>query len=678
MIHPQESPIAAQDNQANSIYRLDSVLNKSLAQTTSEREIRQRLQCANPRCECHRQTGKVHCPCHDDQRPSLSINTKNGKVLFKCHIGCPQSDLVAALFSTRYKYTTGNSNGNQQTQKSFPWNNATAIYQYTDEEGEVLFEVGRDGHGNEKAIRQRRPDGNGGYIYNLGDARRVLYRLPEVQAANTVLLVEGEKAADFINAEIEANPFDVESDVVATTSPHGAGKWKPEYSESLRDKDVFIFPDNDKPGRDHATKILKSLHGIARSVRIVNLPDQPEKAGADDWLEANDGDITKLFKIAHATEPNQPKGALQIVRKPPISEVKKPPTTFTGYPIYPRRQVTLFSGHGASGKSYLSLVIAAHLAAGVNWGNIEITQGKVLFVSLEDEPNIVIWRMVNIISAYGLDVNAVWENLDIAHTPDIFEPLMRESSGEKGLEKTIAWQSLKQQMHGYDTVIIDNASDAFIANINDNALVREFIRELQVLAQVNNSAVVLLAHIDKAGARNGTQGDSYTGTTAWHNTVRSRLALVNNDGALQLVHEKANLSKAAEPVFIERDELNHGVPIIADLQAIADAKTEATNASAIAYAPEVLKTIEKVIKRGDCHITTNRGNGVTTFTLLKKNQLSAPPGGQKVFWAALDHLLDTGEIETATYQNSGRALRTEIIIPENAISKVAGKGVEIA
>ena len=40
----------------------------------------------------------TRCPVHEDRRPSLSITTgKDGKVLVRCHAGCDQRDLIAAL-----------------------------------------------------------------------------------------------------------------------------------------------------------------------------------------------------------------------------------------------------------------------------------------------------------------------------------------------------------------------------------------------------------------------------------------------------------------------------------------------------------------------------------------------------------------------------------------------------
>jgi len=40
----------------------------------------------------------VHCPVHKDRTPSLSVGAgKDGKVLVRCHAGCDQLDIIAAL-----------------------------------------------------------------------------------------------------------------------------------------------------------------------------------------------------------------------------------------------------------------------------------------------------------------------------------------------------------------------------------------------------------------------------------------------------------------------------------------------------------------------------------------------------------------------------------------------------
>jgi len=73
-----------------------------------------------------------------------------------------------------------------------------ATYDYVDETGELLFQVCRKA--NKEGFPQRRPDGNGGWVWDTKDVRKVLYRLPEITEAiannHTILIVEGEKDAN--------------------------------------------------------------------------------------------------------------------------------------------------------------------------------------------------------------------------------------------------------------------------------------------------------------------------------------------------------------------------------------------------------------------------------------------------------------------------------------------------
>lgn len=115
-------------------------------------------------------------------------------------------------------------------------------------------------------------------LWNLKKTRRVLYRLPEVLAAiqsgQTVFLVEGEKDVESLRS----------LGLIATTNPGGANKWRPEYSETLRGAQVVILPDKDKPGREHAEQVARSLHRIAASVKVVELPGDGKDVA--DWISA--------------------------------------------------------------------------------------------------------------------------------------------------------------------------------------------------------------------------------------------------------------------------------------------------------------------------------------------------------------------------------------------------------
>jgi putative DNA primase/helicase len=131
-----------------------------------------------------------------------------------------------------------------------------------------------------KGFRQRRPDGAGGWIWNMKGARRVLFRLPELRAGiaagKAVYVTEGEKDA----LEIAS------AGGVATCNPGGAGKWREEYSAQLRGAEVIVVADRDEPGRAHAEAVAASLRGIASQVRIV---EAKEGKDAHDHLAAGFG-----------------------------------------------------------------------------------------------------------------------------------------------------------------------------------------------------------------------------------------------------------------------------------------------------------------------------------------------------------------------------------------------------
>ncbi|MDU7556420.1 MAG: AAA family ATPase [Pseudomonas sp.] len=227
------------------------------------------------------------------------------------------------------------------------------------------------------------------------------------------------------------------------------------------------------------------------------------------------------------------------------------PVQYAVNPWMPRRHVTLFGGHGGIGKSSLALAISAHVACGLPFAGFEVQRCPVLFVSLEDEPTIVRYRLRKIIDAYSLPADSVLANMRLLDGTQGFAALMTEGAGfNTEPEFTKAFRELEDHATGAGLIIIDNASDAFDAYENSRRSVRAFIRSLAIMARTNDAAVVLLAHIDKASAKNGAQGNSYSGSTAWHNSARSRLSLLEADGRIQLAHEKANMSKKAEPLSI--------------------------------------------------------------------------------------------------------------------------------
>ncbi|MFZ2445859.1 MAG: phage/plasmid primase, P4 family [Syntrophobacteraceae bacterium] len=134
--------------------------------------------------------------------------------------------------------------------------------------------------------------------------RRVVYRLPHVIPAEQVFVVEGEKDCDNLAA----------LDITATTCPQGAGKWRADYNEMFKGKSVYILPDNDEPGQNHAATVASGLVRYAKTVKIINLPDLKLKGDISDWL-SNGGTKDKLLDLAAQAAEFQPVPSTDIQKK---------------------------------------------------------------------------------------------------------------------------------------------------------------------------------------------------------------------------------------------------------------------------------------------------------------------------------------------------------------------------
>ena len=200
-------------------------------------------------------------------------------------------------------------------EKGVGGDNIECTYDYTDEYGELLFQAVRK---IPKDFRQRRPDGNGGWIWNLQETRRVVYRLPEVIEAladkQTIHIAEGEKDVD--------NLWNV--GLAATCNPMGAGKWLENYNELFRGADVVIIPDNDQPGEDHCKGIVRNLRHFVDGLRVALIPDGCKDVS--DWLAA--GHTRKELDAIIAVAPDIKQGpsaqAKQENEHPPEPEAPWP------------------------------------------------------------------------------------------------------------------------------------------------------------------------------------------------------------------------------------------------------------------------------------------------------------------------------------------------------------------
>lgn len=249
------------------------------------------------------------CPAHTDGKASLSVTeAQDGKILVYCHAGCPTQDVVAALGLKMSDLMPPKdaSPAKAQVRKQ---SHLVATYDYTDAEDNLLFQVCRF---DPKEFRQRRPDGAGGWVWNMAGVKKVLYRLPKltdaVEDGRDVFLVEGEKDV----AALES------IGMVATCNAGGAGKWSDDYTAMLTGAHVFIIADKDAPGRRHAELVASALNGHAITIKVIELPDRggAKIKDAHDWIAAG-GTADELRQIVKATQPWEPSA-----EEPPEAPVK--------------------------------------------------------------------------------------------------------------------------------------------------------------------------------------------------------------------------------------------------------------------------------------------------------------------------------------------------------------------
>ncbi len=367
------------------------------------------------------------CPFHDDRNnPSLSVSSEKG--VFNCFACSARGDVFEFVqkldnvdFPTALRtvadfagvtpaatnvHRNGSTNGTAKPSRNGASAAAkpgpiVASYRYTDESGELLFEVCRH---EPKTFRQRRPDADapGGWSWKLGDVRRPLYRLPQVLAAEEVYVCEGEK-------DVEAL---VGLDLCATTNAGGAAqKWRAEWTEALAGKRVVVLPDNDGPGLKRCETIVRELKGSVAELLAVRVPS-PYKDVSDFLADGHTrDDLEELVAEARKqlrTEELAAKGLLcprEILELTGgLGPLMKPPRGLqTGFHDFDRLTLGLHAGElsiiaarPAQGKTSLALNIALKVALSgrsVAIFSLEMSRSSLLVRLFCSEANVSMMRM---------------------------------------------------------------------------------------------------------------------------------------------------------------------------------------------------------------------------------------------------------------------------------------------
>jgi len=480
----------------------------------------------------------MHGQGHGDKNPSLSISDgEDGKPLFKCHSGCDQHELFAAIrdYGLLPEIEKRDPLASIKPLPALTPQVLEHEWVYVDEDGEPLFVKQRfkTGTAKGKDYRQMRcvkqPDGTHVRFPGFKDTRLVPYRFPELLSAKTagrtIFLTEGEKAADAL----------VSIGVIATSAHAGSGSWPEEITQYFAGAVVIMVPDNDLAGWKYAHKVAAALVPVVKSLRILDLPVEAATDDAWEWVNVLGGTRQELVELAKlsplirheddVTTPERLMAAAKIVApatpnatapgnvhqetdktyKPFKIEswqsVKDEPVNWLIEGVIPEKSFVALYGPPASFKSFIAMDIAECIASGRPWLGKEINgTGPVLYIAGEGHGGI------------GARIAAIKQHHNTPDSAQVYvvrSQINLRSSVDDFTALIVAIDELVQEL-GVDLrmIVIDTLARAFGGgNENSSDDMGAFIQATGKIQNRYKCSLMLLHHAGKDTTK-GLRGHS--------------------------------------------------------------------------------------------------------------------------------------------------------------------------
>ena len=421
-----------------------------------------------------------------------------------------------------------------------------ARYFYTDADGVIRYQIAREesASGN-KRFKQFDAQGKFG-IKNKG-IDPLPYRLHEIAGRpdEPVHILEGEKCVEALIAE---------SGVLATTNSGGGGQWSEIHSMRLRDRDCYVFEDNDAKGRAHARKVIESLTAFTDSIQLIHFREFPDKYDAADFLKTHD--YEELMQRAEFIDETAVEIELDFENEDdsgvPLSyEVLSiadlyamPPAKWLIDGVIAERELTVLYAPPGEGKTFLALDFALHVAAGRDWNDHSTAAGRVLYIA-------------------GEGVSGLPARVKAWHAHNQYEPVenfyilpqtveMVDPASMFRLSNTI------REMGEFDLIVIDTVARA-LAGAEENSATEmgKFIGACGRLQTEHNASVLGIHHSGKDVTRGMRGSSSLLGAV---NTSMSCKRV--DDNQIRLTFEKQKDIEIAEPIALDMVQVQVGDGVI--------------------------------------------------------------------------------------------------------------------
>jgi hypothetical protein len=224
----------------------------------------------------------------------------------------------------------------------------------------------------------------------------------------------------------------------------------------------------------------------------------------------------------------------------------------------PARAVTLLSGNGGDGKTQLALQLLASSALRTKWLGQHVTHGPGLYFGAEDEAEELHRRLACIVERYDRRL-ADLHDVRLIPMADCDATLAAPGKNGRVLETNLLPKlKAEAELLRPTLIVLDASADVFGGDEIVRTQARQFIGMLRSqLAIKFDCAVVLLSHPSLTGINTGT---GLSGSTAWNNSVRSRLYLAPpkeegpNPGARVLQVQKSNYGPSGLAIHCRWDD----------------------------------------------------------------------------------------------------------------------------
>jgi 5S rRNA maturation endonuclease (ribonuclease M5) len=440
---------------------------------------------------------------------------RRGEWLLHCHGGCSTDDILASIgLQMRDLFADDGQPVDQ-------------VYEYVDAYGGYMFEVVRT---PDKSFYQRRRSGLGEFEFGRGGIDPVLYRLNEVQKANSegrrIFIVEGEKDVETLRG----------LGFVATTNPGGANSWKDSlHSTPMRGGHAVVIADQDAAGDEWKNKVERSLRPICQSLVILRLPNPQSIKGFDisDWV-ANGGDRDKLISLvqaesAHATHDARSQGSMMNMHHDmvPLWGFDDPsPLPWLVEGIIPEGYVSILAADGGVGKSYIALYMAIQLALGQSVLGLRVRRSRVLIVDVELDEDELKRRTLRVLRGIGVDVDdSRLPGQLFYHQP---EGAITDVAVASKIEQLI-------ELHDIGFVLLDSLTVAMSADASSQHDVVDIMRRIK-----GWGTVLAIDHVSNRMAEGNAAFARPFGSTFKRNMARCVLSLAKVDGGGRIMRSNKN------------------------------------------------------------------------------------------------------------------------------------------